>query len=196
MGSVAHKEYSPLLEVLRYELGRLPVRDIDDLDRHVRFPDPVADQPLPTLGGVIVQGFSMGWVIIGQEHSAINISDQKDPADARPSDKDCVGFVASDQLSPVSLEIHKDIVFIELSKSFSFDAERVSDVTVRTVAADQIFRANCGQGSRRTMTCRRRYALLILVEGNQFGVVPNIATTLPSCCQKQRFQPTLRAIPR
>jgi len=86
MGSVAHKEYSPLLEVLRHHLSRLPVRDIDDLDWHIRFPDPVADQLLPTLGGVIVQGFSMGWVIIGQEHSAINIGDQKDPADPGPSD--------------------------------------------------------------------------------------------------------------
>jgi len=112
MSRITHEKHPSELEMFGQELRGLPMRNAQDLDGNIGFPDPIDHQVFTALGGVILCGFSIGGGVIDQKHPAISIGDQKEPSDAWPINKDRISFVVLDQFSPVGSKVDIDIVLI------------------------------------------------------------------------------------
>src|SRR5512132_1835811 len=126
------------------QLRRLPMRDVDDLDGEVRFSYSFENKVVTTFGCVFLRRSFLRRSVLEQKHAAIAIGDQEKPPNAWLIDQDRVGFVASDEFTPIGSKVDKDVMLIQHSESFSLYAERVSNATMSTIASREIVRTNDG----------------------------------------------------
>src|ERR1051326_6602483 len=101
--------------MLGHLMHGLPMHDFEDLDRQIWFTKRFLNQVTTALDGVIRHGFSWFGGIGDREQSALLIGDQEEALHLRTLDKERISFVATDQLAPVRLKVHKGKVLIECS---------------------------------------------------------------------------------
>ena len=110
MRRIADQQHPTPLKMLGDQLRRLPMRDVDDLDREIWFSYSLENKVVTTFGGVVLRRSFLRWSVLEQKHAAIAIGDQEKPPKAWLIDQDRIRFVASDELTPIGSKVDKDVV--------------------------------------------------------------------------------------
>src|SRR5581483_6594899 len=174
MCRITHQEDASCLEVLGHTLYRPPICHVHNLNVDLRLSQSGANQFSTALKGKIARRFSVRGVVGNGKHAAILIGNQEHATSTLVAGQDSVGFIASDELTPVRTKVYKDLALGQLSQSPRGDAELLAYPAVSTISCDQVIGVDFAGLSRGTVSDCGRDIRIILSKGDQLGAITHI----------------------